>query len=235
MEGKPSPKKKPWLETAWPFKDNNRIKSLFESAMAPFYVVRCWIRKLYDWSMSFSGSRQAPAWLGFVSFIESIFFPIPVDFLLIAVTMARPNHWFRLALITTGAGVLGGLSGYAIGYFFFDLVGAPLLAFLGREGATEAYQELVALHGWLIVFGGAFTPIPYKVIALAAGAGAYDIALFCLASFVGRGARFFLVAWLIHRFGEPIRFFVERRFGLVTTLVFLVILVGFLSLRYVFI
>ena len=157
---------------------------------------------LYDRTLGWAGHPHAERYLFALSFAESSFFPIPPDVLLAPMTLARPANGWRLALLTTVASVLGGLLGYAIGWFALDAI-EPVLVSMGYwEGylrATEWFLE----WGFLAVLIAGFSPIPYKVFTIAAGALHMLLPAFALASFVGRGGRFFLVAGLLRWGGEP--------------------------------
>lgn len=197
----------------------------------PVAATLAWLRGLYDWTMSLAAHKAAEAWLAFISAIESIFFPIPPDVMLIPMVLARRERFLRIATICTAASVIGGAGGYLIGYGLFDLVGQPLFDLYGHAGALEQARGSFADYGWLIVLGGAFTPLPYKIVTVSAGAMELDFLIFMIASFFGRGARFFIVSTLLWRFGGPIRTLIEERFGLMTTLFFLLLVGGFIALR----
>jgi len=156
---------------------------------------------LYDWVLSWAGHRHAPWALGGLSFAESSFFPIPPDVLLAPMTLARPDRAWYFAALTTITSVLGGLFGYLIGYYAIELV-EPLIRDLGREAAYQQARTWFSDWGFWIVFVAGFSPIPYKVFTIAAGALGIFWLPFLLASLVGRGARFFLVAGLL-RWGGP--------------------------------
>ena len=186
------------------------------------------LRQIYEWTLSLAASRHAVWALAVVSFVESSFFPIPPDALLVPMIIAdRRRAWFY-ALVATVASVLGGFLGYAIGYFAFDTIGEPLLRFYG---VTEQYLGLQHLYdqwgAWLIVIKGA-TPIPYKLVTIASGAFHFDLATFTVASVISRGIRFFLIAALLWRFGEPIRVFIEKRLTLVFSVSVAALVGGFL-------
>jgi membrane protein YqaA with SNARE-associated domain len=186
------------------------------------------LRALYDWTMRLAARRNAPAALAAVSFAESSFFPIPPDALLIPMVLARPDRAWRLAAICTAASVIGGLAGYAIGYFLFETVGQ---AIIGQEG-VDTFQAYYAEWGlWVILVKG-LTPIPYKLVTIASGFARFDLLVFVLASIVTRGARFFIVAALLRRFGAPIRSFIERYLTWVTTGFVLVVVGGIVAARY---
>ncbi len=186
------------------------------------------IRRLYDWTIALAAHQHAVWWLAAVSFIESSVFPIPPDVLLIPMVLAARHRAFFIAFVCTAASVLGGLFGYAIGYFLFDQVGQPLVALYGAEQALEGIRGDFAEHGWWIVLGGGMTPFPYKVVTITSGALALDPLAFTAASIFGRGIRFFLVAALLWKFGAPIRTFIEERLGLVVAVAFILLIGGFL-------
>lgn len=192
------------------------------------------LRRLYDWTLSLASGRHAEKTLAGVSFVESSFFPIPPDILLIPMIIARPDRAWRLAFIATVSSVIGGFFGYAIGYFLFEAVGQPILQFYG---IVDKYDELRHLFdewgAWIIIVKG-MTPIPYKFLTITSGALHFDLAVFALASVVSRGLRFFLVAALLWKFGAPIRDFIEKRLTLVLTLSLVILIGGFVVIKYLF-
>ena len=159
---------------------------------------------LYKRMLQWAGHRHAPYYLGAVSFAEASFFPIPPDVMLAPMVMAQPSRWWRLAWFTTAFSILGGLFGYAIGYFAFELAGEPIIAALGLE---QPYQQAVSWFDhygiWIILLAG-FTPIPYKLFTIAAGVSMMPLIPFIGASILGRSVRFFLVAFLIKMFGPKV-------------------------------
>ncbi len=190
------------------------------------------LQGLYDWTMGVARHRHAIWGLAAVAFIESSLFPIPPDVLLIPMVIARPQRAFLLASVCTLASVAGGYLGYAIGYFAFETFGKHVLEFYGVMDRYEALKASFAEWGaWIIVLKG-MTPIPYKLITIASGALKFNLATFTLASLVSRSLRFFLVAALLWRFGEPIRLFIEKRLMLLTSLFAVALLGGFVVLRY---
>jgi membrane protein YqaA with SNARE-associated domain len=189
------------------------------------------LRRLYDRVLALAASRLAPVWLAVISFAESSVFPIPPDALLIPMCLARPDRAWRLALICTISSVLGGALGYFIGYALFEVLAEPVLRLYHYEAAFARFRETYAEWGlWVILIKGA-TPIPYKIVTIASGAASFDFGVFMAASIATRGARFFLVAGLLRRYGEPMRGFIERRLTLITTLAVLGIVGGFLALK----
>ena len=191
------------------------------------------LRRLYDWTMTASAGPNALRTLAAVAFAESSFFPIPPDAMIIPMVLARPDRAWRIAIVATAGSVVGGMAGYAIGYYFFATIGLKLIDLYGLQTGFEQFRSAYAEYGlWIILIKG-LTPIPYKLVTIASGAAAFNFGIFVLASIATRGARFFLVAALLRAFGPPIRDFIERRLTLVMT-AFLVCLVGgFVVIRYV--
>jgi membrane protein YqaA with SNARE-associated domain len=168
-----------------------------------------------------------------VSFTESSFFPIPPDAMLIPMVLARRDQAWRIATVCTIASVLGGIVGYAIGYYLLETLGGWIIRLYGLEAGLADFRARYAEWGlWIILIKG-MTPIPYKLVTIASGAAHFDIWVFTIASIVTRGARFFLVAALLWRFGAPIREFVERRLTLLTTLFVVFLVGGFVVVRFV--
>lgn len=175
--------------------------------------------------MSLSEHPRALWALAVVSFIESSFFPIPPDVIMIPMILARPNRAWLIAGVALLASVLGGLFGYAIGHFAFEQVGQPILASLGKADAMEEFNARFNGMGFWAVLIAGMTPFPYKVITIMSGWTAMPLATFMVSSIVARGVRFFLVAALLKKFGAPIRDFIEKRLGIMFAL-FLAILIG---------
>jgi membrane protein YqaA with SNARE-associated domain len=191
------------------------------------------LRRIYDRTIALAGSPRAPLWLALVSFAESSCFPVPPDALLVPMVLARPERAWRLAAICTAASVVGGAAGYAIGFWLFDRLARPVLDFYGYGDRYAAFQALYQHWGlWVILIKG-LTPIPYKIVTIASGAAHFDFAVFMAASLATRGARFFLLAAILRRWGAPVRDFIERRLTLVTTGVAVGVVGGFLLLRLV--
>lgn len=181
-----------------------------------------------------AASKEAPWALAAVSFAESSFFPIPPDIMLIPMVLSDRRKAWWYATVATVASVLGGILGYAIGYYLYDAVGLPILKFYGREHALDSFMTFVKEYGVEAVIIKGMTPIPYKVVTIAAGVGQMNIWAFIGASIVARAMRFYLVAGLLYFFGEPIRSFIEKRLGMVMA-AFLVLLVGgFVAVKYIF-
>lgn len=191
------------------------------------------IRRLYDYIIALSGRPGAMKALAAVSFAESSFFPIPPDAMLIPMVLAQRDKAWRIATVCTIASVLGGIVGYAIGYFLLETVGGWIIRLYGLEAGLADFRARYAEWGlWIILIKG-MTPIPYKLVTIASGAAQFDIWVFTIASIVTRGARFFLVAALLWRFGAPIQDFVEKRLTLLTTLLIVCVIGGFVIARFV--
>ena len=192
------------------------------------------VRRYYEWTMNHARGPHAWITLSLVSFTESSFFPIPGDLFLIPMALADRRRAFFLAGICTLASVLGGILGYAIGAWLYDSVGHWLISIYGYGDKVEWFRALYAKYGaWIIIIKG-LTPIPYKVVTIASGFSGYDLGAFILLSIVTRGARFYLLATLIYFFGEQVSNFLERRLELALTLFLVVVVLGFLFVRYVF-
>jgi membrane protein YqaA with SNARE-associated domain len=165
--------------------------------------------RLYDRALQWSRHPHAERYLAVVSFTESSFFPIPPDVLLAPMTLATPRRWWRLAALTTVTSVLGGLLGYLIGYTALEAI-TPLLHRVGYWEHFETAHDWFARYGFWAIFAAGFTPIPYKVFTIAAGAAHMSLLPFTLGSFVGRGARYLLVAGLVRWGGSPIEHQIRR-------------------------
>lgn len=190
------------------------------------------LHRLYDRLIALAAGPNAIWALIAVSFAESSFFPIPPDVLLIPMMLARPRQAWRLALLCMAASVVGGMGGYAIGYYVFDAIGRPLLEFYHAMGKYDALKAGFDRWGvWIIILKG-MTPIPYKLVTIASGVAHFDFALFVGASIISRSLRFFLLALILWQFGPAARDFIERRLGLVTTLFAAGLVGGFVVLRY---
>jgi membrane protein YqaA with SNARE-associated domain len=190
------------------------------------------INRLYSRTLAVAAHRHAMAAMALISFAESSFLPLPPDILLVPMILAQPRRAWLIAAVCTIASVTGGYVGYAIGYFLFDAIGLPVLEFYHMMDKYEAFKAAFAEWGaWIIVIKG-LTPIPFKLVTIASGAAQFDLVTFTLASLVSRSLRFFLLAALLWRFGEPIRDFIERRLMLVTTMIAAALVGGFVVLRY---
>ncbi|WP_340301613.1 YqaA family protein [Roseobacter sp. HKCCD5988] len=190
------------------------------------------LRGLYNWTMGLAGHRHALWALALVSFAESSIFPIPPDILMIPMILARPNRAFLIASVCLIASVLGGIAGYAIGALFYDQIGAPILAALGKADAMAEFNtRFNDLGFWPVLIAG-LTPFPYKVITIMSGWTGLPLGTFIVTSIIARGIRFFVIAALLRQFGAPLRDFIERRLGLMFTVFIIILLGGFYAVRF---
>jgi membrane protein YqaA with SNARE-associated domain len=188
--------------------------------------------RLYDWTMRQAARPNADRVLGVISFLESSVFPIPPDVMLVPMCLAQRERAFRFALICTIGSVLGGMLGYAIGYFLIETLGEWIIRAYGYGERLHAFQEAYQEWGvWIILIKG-LTPIPYKLVTIASGAAHFSLVVFTLASIVTRGVRFFLIAALLWRYGAPIKEFIEKRLVVLTWIFFIGLIGGFLVVRY---
>ncbi len=190
------------------------------------------LRPFYDWTLRVAGDKRADRWLALVAFVESSVFPIPPDVMLVPMILADRRRAWRVAAVATAASVAGGLAGYAIGSLFFDALGQPILDLYGYADKFASFAERYNEWGAWIVFGAGITPFPYKVITIASGVTHLDLVVFLVASVLARGIRFFAVAGLLWWFGAPIRRFLDRYLGPVTVVFFVLLIGGFVALKY---
>ena len=190
-----------------------------------------WLRQTYDYIINLSGKQNALVWLAVISFVESSFFPIPPDIMLIPMILAMPNKAWRIAGVCTLASVFGAYLGYAIGYYFFELIAQPLLEFYGYLQKFNEFKQLYDTWGAWIVFGAGITPFPYKIITIASGVVQLNLAVFTVASIIARGLRFFLIAWLLKTYGEKMRLFIEKNLGWLSVLFLVLLIGGFLLIK----
>jgi membrane protein YqaA with SNARE-associated domain len=190
------------------------------------------LRRLYDWTIRLADHPQAIWALALVAFIESSFFPIPPDALLIPMIIAAPQKAWKYAFVALFFSVLGGLFGYAIGALAFEQIGKPILASLGKTDAMESFAQAFNEVGIITVLTAGVTPIPYKVITIMSGATAMSLPIFIATSIVARSIRFFLVAALLKYFGPAIREFIEKYLGWVFLAGIVVLIGGFAMVRY---
>ncbi|PSC05852.1 cytochrome B [Alsobacter soli] len=182
---------------------------------------------LYRWTMSLAESRRAEWALAAIAFAESSFFPIPPDVILAPMSVAKPSKAWRYAAICSVASVLGGVLGYAIGALLYDTVGMWLINLYGYGPKMDAVREAYAKWGALLILVKGLTPIPFKLVTIVSGLLAYNFPLFVLLSLITRGARFFLLAGLLNRFGDPIRELLDRHFAVFMGIILFFIVFGF--------
>jgi membrane protein YqaA with SNARE-associated domain len=217
-----------------------------EAPPVPFYrLPLVWLRRLYDWTLSWAETKYGMPALFVLAVAEASFFPIPPDVLLMALALGKPKRAFTFAAVCTVGSVLGGILGWYIGTGLWGSLGVhPECPEYGggawlfdhlpgfRCEAFGVVKDAYEANAWMALFTAAFTPIPYKVFTVAGGVFHISLVTLILASIVGRGARFFLVSGLIWRFGPPIKQFIEKRFELMTILFTVLLIGGFLVIRY---
>ena len=190
------------------------------------------LRRLYDWTLALAARPSAPYALGAVSFAESSFFPVPPDVMLVPMCLAKPERAWFYALICTATSVAGGLLGYAIGALLYDLIGAWLFRIYGLTEGAETFQASYAHYGhWIILLKG-LTPIPFKLVTITSGFAHYDLFWFVVLSIITRGARFFILALLLSRFGPFIRSVLDRHFNAIAAAAVVAFVGGFAAFRY---
>lgn len=183
------------------------------------------LHQMYDLMLRLSAHNKAMFFLFLVSFAESSFFPIPPDVMIIPMVLATPNKAWRIAGLATVASVLGGYFGYIIGAFCFDWIAKPILEMYNALEQFKEFENYYHQFGAWIVFGAGLTPFPYKIITIASGVVHLDLFVFTVASVLARGMRFFFVAWLLKKYGEPMKIFIEKNLGWLSVL-FLILLIG---------
>jgi membrane protein YqaA with SNARE-associated domain len=193
------------------------------------------LRRLYDWTLSLAARKSAQWWLAFIAFVESSIFLVPADVLFLPMVLSRPDRAYRYALIATAASVLGGIAGWFIGHYAFQAIALPVLEFYGK---LDDFNALSASTGdglvllMLVTSGLAHLP-PIKVVTILAGVIHFNLGWFIVSAVVARGARFYFLAWLLRRYGEPIRHFVEQRLGLLAAAAAGVLILLYIVVRYV--
>ena len=192
------------------------------------------LRRLYDWTLSLAARKSAEYWLAFIAFIESSVFLVPADVLFLPMALARRDRAYRYALVATVASVLGGIAGWFLGHYAYEAVARPVLEFYGKLDAFEALRASSGIGFivlMLITSGLAHLP-PIKVVTILSGVIGVNLGLFIVLAIVARGARFFFLAWLLRRYGEPIRHFVEERLGLIAAAGATVLILLFFAVKY---
>ncbi len=190
------------------------------------------IQRLYDWTLNLADHRNALWVLALVSFVESSFFPIPPDVIMIPMIIARPSRAFVIAAVALFASVLGGLLGYAIGALAYETLGAPILTAMGKADSMAEFATRFNDLGFWAVLTAGVTPFPFKVITIMSGWTGMPLGTFIATSILARGLRFFLVAFLLWKFGAPVRAFIEKRLPLMFTLFVVFLIGGFMALRW---
>jgi membrane protein YqaA with SNARE-associated domain len=192
------------------------------------------LRRLYNWCIDAAGKPRAAWILGSVSFAESSFFPVPPDAMLIPMALARPDRAFFFAALCTATSVAGGILGYFIGAELYATAGQWLIHLYGYGDKVDAFRDAYVHYGaWIILLKG-LTPIPYKIVTITSGFAGFNFGLFIVLSVITRGARFYLVAFLLNRYGDQARHVLEQRLGLWTAIFLAVLVIGFIVVARLF-
>ena len=189
-------------------------------------------RQLYDWTLTKAGHPKASWFLSFISFVESSFFPIPPDIILIPMILANRIKAWWYAFICTLSSVVGGVFGYCIGAFFYSTLGVLIIQYYSLENQFSNFETLYNEYGAWIVLGAGFTPFPFKFITIASGVFHLNIFLFIIVSLIARGLRFYIVATLLRLFGNYVKHYIDQYFNLFVTLFFILLIGGFVFLKY---
>lgn len=193
------------------------------------------LRGLYNWTLSLAARKSAEVWLAVIAFVESSVFLVPADVLFLPMALSRPERSYRYALIATVASVLGGIAGWMLGHFAYETIAKPVLEFYGKYDDFEALRTATGpgfILLMLVTSGLAHLP-PIKVVTILSGVIGFPLGWFVLSALVARGARFFLLAWLLRRYGEPIRNFIEKRLGLLAALAAAALILLYVLVKYV--
>ena len=190
------------------------------------------LRFLYNWTLELANNPRAIWLLGFVSFIEAIFFPIPPDILLIPMILANIQKAWFYAFVSTITSVMGGLVGYAVGFLAYSEIAEPLLISLGKQSAMILFSNSINENGFLIVLTAGISPIPFKVVSIMSGFTQMPLLVFLVSAMLGRATRFFVVATLLKYYGETIKSFIETYLGWLFLVFMVLIFVGTIGLDY---
>ena len=190
------------------------------------------LRFLYNWTLELANNPRAIWLLGFVSFIEAIFFPIPPDILLIPMILANFQKAWFYAFVATITSVMGGLVGYAVGFLAYSEIAEPLLISLGKQSAMILFSNSINENGFLIVLTAGISPIPFKVVSIMSGFTQMPLLVFLVSAMLGRATRFFVVATLLKYYGETIKSFIETYLGWLFLVFMVLIFVGTIGLEY---
>lgn len=191
------------------------------------------LRPLYNRILRLSARKDAVWWMAGVSFAESSFFPLPPDVMLVPMCLAEPKKLWRYTNICALASLIGGLFGYAVGFYLFESVGRLIIDFYNAQDSFQRFQDMFAEFGpWFLILKGV-TPIPYKLLTITAGFAHLDLTVFILCSIVARFSRFYMIAILLHFYGPQVRDIIEKRLMLVTTVLLVIVIGGLLSFKFV--
>jgi membrane protein YqaA with SNARE-associated domain len=194
------------------------------------------LRGLYDWTLSLAARKSAEWWLALIAFVESSIFLVPADVLYLPMALSRPDRAYRYALVATAASVLGGIAGWFIGHYAYEAIAVPVLQFYGKYDEFEALRTSSGVGFivlMLITSGAAHLP-PIKVVTILSGVIGVSLPLFIGLAIIARGGRFLLLAWLLRRYGEHIRDFIEKRLGLIAGAAAGALILLYIVVRYVF-
>jgi len=190
------------------------------------------LKRIYDWVLSWANSKWSHVALALNSFSESIFFPVPPDVLLMALCLGKPKRALYFATITSIFSVLGGIGGYILGKFFWEVTKDFFLKYVFSVETFMKVSELYNQNAFVAVFTAGFTPIPYKVFTISAGVFSINFLIFIIASLISRSARFFIVSTLIFFFGERVKVFIEKYFNILTIIFSALLILGFIAIKY---
>jgi membrane protein YqaA with SNARE-associated domain len=193
------------------------------------------LRGLYDWTMALAGRKSAEMWLAVIAFIESSIFLVPADVLFLPMVLSRRDRAYRYALVATTASVLGGIAGWMLGYFAYESVAKPVLAFYGKLETFESLRTSVspAMIVLLLITSGLAHLPPIKVVTILSGVAGVNLVFFIICAVAARGARFFFLAWLLRRYGAPIQDFIEKRLGLIAGAAAAALILLYLAYRWI--
>ena len=204
-----------------------------EHLEGPKYSPLFWVRRMYDWTLRLADHVYAGWALFSLAFIEASFFPVPPDFLLIALAIGRPQRAFWFASLCSLGSVFGAVFGYLLGQYFFELIGQPIVNMYAAVEQYEIVQGLFQDWDAIAIAIAGFTPIPFKIFTIAAGAFKIDFTTFLIAALFSRSARFFLLGFLVFRFGPAIKPKIDRYFNVLTILCVILVISGFLFLKFI--
>ncbi len=191
------------------------------------------LRPLYNRILQLSARKDAVWWMAAVSFAESSFFPLPPDVMLVPMCLSEPKKLWRYTNICALASLIGGMFGYAVGYYLFESIGRLIIDFYNAQDSFQRFQDMFAEFGpWFLILKGV-TPIPYKLLTITAGFAHLDLTVFVLCSIVARFSRFYMIAILLHFYGPQVRDIIEKRLMLVTTVLLVIVIGGLLSFKFV--
>ena len=191
------------------------------------------LRNIYNWTLNKADHPKAPWFLSLISFAESSFFPIPPDIILIPMIIANKLKAWWYAFICTVSSVLGGIVGYFIGAFFYSTIGITIIQYYTLEEQFFNFESMYNQYGFWIILGAGFTPFPFKFITIASGFLHLNIFLFIIVAFIGRGLRFYLIAFLLRIFGNWINSFIDKYFNFLAILFFVLLIGSFIFLKYI--